>query len=146
MATATTRAMSRAPRRTAGLFATASSNISLITLPSYQASNLMSVQTSLQAVSNPHRREILRLVWDAEMSSRESASHFDVTWQAVSHNLRVLREAGLVSDRRDGTRRLYRTARDQLGPLEALLQDLWHDDLKRLEKVIEHDQAEGISG
>ena len=105
----------------------------------------MSVQTSLQAVSNPHRREILRLVWDAEMSSREIASHFDVTWQAVSHNLRVLREAGLVSDRRDGTRRLYRTARDQLGPLEALLRDLWHQDLKRLENVIEHDQAEGIS-
>ena len=105
----------------------------------------MSVQTSLQAVSNPHRREILRLVWDAEMSSREIASHFDVTWQAVSHNLRVLREAGLVSERRDGTRRLYRTARDELGPLEGLLRDLWRQDLKRLEKVIEHDQAEGIS-
>jgi DNA-binding transcriptional ArsR family regulator len=105
----------------------------------------MSMQTSLQAVSNPHRREILRLVWDAEMSSREIASHFDVTWQAVSHDLRVLREAGLVSERRDGTRRLYRTARDELGPLEALLQDLWRQDLERLEKVIEHDQAEGIS-
>ena len=105
----------------------------------------MRVQTSLQAVSNPDRREILRLVWDAEMSSREIASHFDITWQAVSHNLRVLREAGLVSERRDGTRRLYRTARDQLGPLEALLRDLWQQDLERLEKVIEHDQAKGIS-
>src|SRR3954469_9771813 len=105
----------------------------------------MSVPTSLQAVSNPHRREILRLVWDAEMSSQEIASHSDVTRQAVPHNIRVLREAGLVSERRDGTRRLFRTARDQLGPLEALLRDLWHEDLKRLEKVIEHDQAEGIS-
>ena len=137
--------MSRAPRRTAGLFVTGSSNIYLINLPSYQASKLIGVQTSLQAVSNPRRREILRLVWDAEMSSREIASHFAVTWQAVSHNLRVLREAGLVLERRDGTRRLYRTARDQLGPLEALLRDLWHQDLKRLERVIEHDQAEGIS-
>src|SRR5437763_1910030 len=135
--------MRRAPRRTAGLFATDTSNIDLITLPSYQASKLMSVRTSLQAVSNPHRREILRLVWDAEMSSREIASHFDVTWQAVSNNLRVLREAGLVSERKDGTRRLYQTARDQLGPLEALLRELWHQDLERLEKVIEHDQAEG---
>jgi DNA-binding transcriptional ArsR family regulator len=105
----------------------------------------MSVQTSLQAVSNPHRREILRLVWDTEMPSREIASHFDVTWQAVSHNLRVLREAGLVSERKDGTERLYRTARDQLGPLEALLRDLWRQDLKRLENVIEHDRAEGVS-
>ena len=103
------------------------------------------MQTSLQAVSNPHRREILRLVWDTEMSSREIASHFDVTWQAVSHNLRVLGEAGLVSKRQDGTRRLYRTARDQLGPLEAVLRDLWQQDLKRLEKVIEQDQAEGIA-
>src|SRR5436190_3141704 len=138
------RAMSRAPRRIAGLFAPGSSNIDLI-IPLVLSTRLMSMQTSLQAVSNPHRREILRLVWDAEMSSREIASHFDVTWQAVSHNLRVLREAGLVSERKDGTRRLYRTARDQLGPLEALLRDLWHQDLKRLENVIEHDQAEGIS-
>lgn len=105
----------------------------------------MRVQASLQAVSNPNRREILRLVWDDEMSSRDIASHFDVTWQAVSHNLRVLREAGLVSERKDGTRRLYRTARDQLGPLEALLRDLWTQDLKRLEKVIEQDEAERIS-
>ena len=102
------------------------------------------MQTSLQAISNPHRRKILRLVWDAEMSSREIASHFDVTWQAISHNLRLLREAGLISERRDGTRRLYRTAREELGPIEALLRDLWHQDLKRLEKVIEQDQA-GIS-
>jgi len=106
----------------------------------------MGMQTSLQAVSNPHRREILRLVWDTELSSREIASHFDVTWQAVSHNLRVLREAGLVSERKDGTRRLYRTARDQLGPLEALLRDLWQQDLKRLETVIERDRTEGVSG
>ena len=103
------------------------------------------MEASLQAISNPHRREILRLVWDTEMSSREIASHFDVTWQAVSHNLRVLGEAGLVSKRQDGTRRLYRTARDQLGPLEAVLRDLWQQDLKRLEKVIERDQAGGIS-
>src|SRR5438874_11549784 len=113
--------MSRAPPRTAGLFASGSSSIDLIKLPSYQGSRLMSMQTSLQAVSNPHRREILRLVWDAEMSSREIASHFDVTWQAVSHDLRVLREAGLVSERRDGTRLLFWTARDELGTLETLL-------------------------
>src|SRR5881296_1737911 len=103
------------------------------------------MEDALAAVSHPQRRKILRLVWDSERTSSDIASHFDVSWQAVSHNLRVLREAGLVSERRDGTRRLYRTARDQLGPLEALLRDLWHQDLKRLENVIEHDQAEGIS-
>jgi DNA-binding transcriptional ArsR family regulator len=100
------------------------------------------MQATLEAVAHPHRREILRLVWDAELSSREIASHFDVTWQAVSHNLRVLREAGLLSERRDGTRRLYRADRDQLASLEALLKDLWRQDLERLERVIERDRSE----
>jgi DNA-binding transcriptional ArsR family regulator len=103
------------------------------------------VQSTLEAVANPHRREILRLVWDAELSSREIASHFDVTWQAVSHNLRVLREAGLVSERRAGTRRIYRAERDRLAPLEALLQDMWRQDLERLERVMEDDRSQGSS-
>jgi DNA-binding transcriptional ArsR family regulator len=99
------------------------------------------MQATLQAVTNPDRRKILRLVWDAELSSRDIAAHFDVTWQAVSHNLRVLREAGLISERRVGTRRLYRAARDQLGPLESLLRDFWRQDLERLERVIENARA-----
>ena len=101
------------------------------------------MQSTLEAVANPHRREILRLVWDAELSSREIASHFDVTWQAVSHNLRVLREAGLISERRAGTRRLYRAERDRLAPLEALLEDMWRQDLERLERVMEDDRSQG---
>jgi DNA-binding transcriptional ArsR family regulator len=99
--------------------------------------------STLQAIDSPQRRRILRLVWDAERSSREIASHFDVTWQAVSHNLRVLREAGLVSERRDGTRRLYRAVRDQLGPLEPLLRDFWRHDLEELGQAIERDRPEG---
>ena len=97
------------------------------------------MQGALEAVANPQRREILRLVWDAELASREIASHFDVTWQAVSHNLRVLKDAGLVSERRDGTKRLYRADRDALGPLETVLKDLWRRDLDRLGEVIERD-------
>jgi DNA-binding transcriptional ArsR family regulator len=103
------------------------------------------VQATLEAVTNPRRREILRLVWDEEKSSRDIASHFDVTWQAVSHNLRVLREAGLVAERRDGTRRLYRAERDRLGPLQGVLEDLWRQDLERLGRVIERDRAEEVS-
>lgn len=98
------------------------------------------MQATLEAVSHPHRREILRLVWDSERTSREIASNFDVTWQAVSHNLRVLREAGLVSERREGTRRFYRADRDRLRHLEALLEDFWRQDLKRLDRVIERDR------
>ena len=97
--------------------------------------------TALQAVNNPVRRRILRLVWDDELSSRDIASHFDVTWQAVSHNLRVLREANLIYERREGARRLYRAARDNLGPLEALLRDYWRDELEQLDRVIEQDTS-----
>lgn len=103
------------------------------------------MQSALQAVNSPHRRAILRLVWDAELSSREIADHFEITWQAVSHNLRVLKDAGLLSERREGTRRLYLAARDRFGPLETLLHDLWRRDLERLDQVIKEDQARGES-
>ena len=100
------------------------------------------MQATLEAVSSPRRRAILRLVWDGEMSSREIASHFDVTWQAVSQNLRVLRDAGLVAERQEGTRRFYRAERDRLGPVEALLKEMWRQDLAQLDRVIERDRAE----
>ena len=100
------------------------------------------MQATLEAVSNPRRRTILRLVWDSEMSSRDIASHFDVTWQAVSQNLRVLRDAGLVSERQEGTRRFYKAERDRLGPLEALLKEMWSQDLAQLDRVIQLDRAE----
>ena len=100
----------------------------------------MAVQAALEAVANPQRRAILRLVWDAELPSGAIAEHFEVTWQAVSHNLRVLKDAGLVAERRDGTRRFYRADRKGLGPLETLLKDLWRQDLDRLGKVIASDR------
>lgn len=98
------------------------------------------MQAALEAVANPQRRAILKLVWDSELPSRAIAQHFDVTWQAVSHNLRVLKTAGLISERRDGTRRLYRADRESLGPLETVLKELWHRDLDRLDEVIKTDR------
>jgi DNA-binding transcriptional ArsR family regulator len=106
---------------------------------------VVAVQSALQAVANPLRLEILRLVWDSERSSREIAEHFEVTWQAVSHNLRVLREAGLLTERRNGTRRLYRAAREELGPLETFLADMWAEDLGRLNKAITRDVSKDES-
>lgn len=103
------------------------------------------MQAALEAVANPGRRRILRLVWDDELSSREIASHFDVTWQAVSHNLKVLKDAGLVAERRQGTSRLYRADRDKLRPLEAILQEFWRTDLERLDRVIQSDRRRGGS-
>lgn len=102
------------------------------------------VQAVLDAVSSPRRREILRLVWRAELSAGEIASHFDVSWPAVSQNLRLLREAGLVVERREGTRRLYRADQEALGPLRSILRDMWRADLADLRRLAEDE--EGVVG
>jgi DNA-binding transcriptional ArsR family regulator len=95
------------------------------------------VQAHLKAISNPRRREILRLVWDRELSAGQIAARFDVSWPAVSQNLNVLRRAGLLSERRDGARRLYRADGAALGSLEVVLRDMWEQDLDRLKDAIE---------
>jgi DNA-binding transcriptional ArsR family regulator len=95
------------------------------------------VQEALDAIASPRRREILRLVWDRELSAGEIAAHFDVSWPAVSQNLNVLREAGLVSERRDGRRRLYRAQPRALGPLAAALRQMWATELRTLKREVE---------
>ena len=66
------------------------------------------MQELLEAIAEPRRREILRLVRSDELPAGAIAAHFaDVTRPAISQHLRVLREAGLLAERRDGTRRLY---------------------------------------
>jgi DNA-binding transcriptional ArsR family regulator len=95
------------------------------------------VQQTLDAIASPRRREMLRLVWDRELSAGEIASHFDVSWPAVSQNLNVLREAGLVSERREGRRRLYRAEPRALGPLAEALREMWKSDLKSLKLEVE---------
>ena len=82
----------------------------------------------------------MRLVWDEEMSSRAIASHFDVTWPAISQNLRVLEIAGLVRTRREGTTRFYRADRARLGPLKAILTKMWEEDLDRLALLAEDEE------
>lgn len=94
-------------------------------------------EAALQAVASPRRRKILRLVWARELTSGEIASHFDVSWPAVSQNLRVLEGAGLLRTRRRGTTRLYRANRAQLGPLKSVLMKMWETDLDRLAQLAE---------
>lgn len=95
------------------------------------------MQPVLDAISSPRRREILRLVWDRELTAGQIASRFDVSWPAVSQNLGVLRRAGLVTERREGTRRFYRATPRALGPLEAALRQMWDQDLDRLKEAVE---------
>jgi len=94
---------------------------------------------ALQVVSEPRRREILRLVWSEELSAGEIAGRFDVTFGAVSQHLGILRDAGFLQLRRDGNRRLYRADRDRLGPLAQALEAMWTETLDRLADAVESD-------
>lgn len=91
----------------------------------------------MQIVAEPTRREIIRLVWDDEMSAGDIASRFDITFGAVSQHLSRLREAGLVEMRRDGNMRIYRADRDALEPFRQILEMAWAGTLQRLADTIE---------
>jgi DNA-binding transcriptional ArsR family regulator len=95
---------------------------------------------AVRAVAEPRRREILRLCWDRERTAGDIAGHFEVTFGAVSQHLAVLRDAGLVAVRREGTFRWYRADRRTLGPLGVYLESLWADQLDVLANLAE--QAE----
>ena len=66
------------------------------------------------AVADPRRRQILRTLREGERSAGEIARQFDVSWPAMSRHLRVLREAGLVLERREGRERRYSLSRGRL--------------------------------
>lgn len=92
---------------------------------------------ALQVVTEPHRREILRAVWNRERSAGDIAAQFPVTFGAVSQHLAVLRTAGFVTVRRDGTRRFYRADRERLGPLAQALEAMWRATLDELAAAVE---------
>jgi DNA-binding transcriptional ArsR family regulator len=98
------------------------------------------VEAALKAIAEPRRRAILGLVREGELSAGEIASHFDVTRPAVSQHLNVLKEAGLVSERRDGTRRLYRARPEGLGELRDFLNGFWDARLEALKREAEKEE------
>jgi DNA-binding transcriptional ArsR family regulator len=100
------------------------------------------VDAALRAIAEPRRRAILRLVWSQELPAGEIAEHFEVTRPAISQHLRVLKEAELVDERRDGTRRLYRARPDTIGALKTFLDDYWTTSLDRLRDLAEAEQQE----
>ena len=98
------------------------------------------MEAAIKAIAEPRRREILRLVWSTELPAGEIASHFDVTRPAISQHLRVLRRAGLVSERRDGTRRLYRARHETLEELRTFLERFWDERLALLKVAAEFEE------
>src|SRR5881409_1599257 len=98
------------------------------------------MDTALRAIVEPTRREILRLVWEDERTAGDIASHFEVSRAAVSQHLRVLKEAELVTERRDGTRRLYRARPERIEEVRTWLDGYWATGLERLKGAAEWDE------
>src|SRR5882672_9959689 len=100
------------------------------------------VDAALKAIAEPRRRAILRLVWSQELPAAEIAKEFgDVSRPAISQHLAVLKEADLVTERRDGTRRLYRAKPQTIADLRAFLDDHWTSGLERLRDVAEGEET-----
>ena len=96
---------------------------------------------ALRAIAAPRRRAILRLVARDELAAGEIAAAFDITRTAVSQHLTVLKEAGLLSERRDGTRRLYRARPEGLAGLRELLDDMWSSALDTARALAEEQRG-----
>ena len=95
------------------------------------------MEAALKAIAAQPRRQILSLVREDELSAGEIAAHFDVTRPAVSQHLTVLKEAGLVDERRNGTRRLYRARPEALVPIREFLEQFWDERLEALKREAE---------
>jgi DNA-binding transcriptional ArsR family regulator len=104
------------------------------------------VQAVIQGIGEPRRREILRLVRERELAAGEIAAQFEVTRPAVSQHLTVLKKAGLVRERREGTRRLYSARPEGFAELRSFLDGFWEDRLGRLKEAVEHESGRGRIG
>jgi DNA-binding transcriptional ArsR family regulator len=92
------------------------------------------------AIAQPKRREILRLLAGGELSAGQIAAHFEVTQPATSQHLAVLKHTGLITERRDGTRRLYSVRSEGLADLHDFLAQVLPAGLDRLKKAAEEEE------
>jgi DNA-binding transcriptional ArsR family regulator len=98
------------------------------------------MEEAIRAIAEPNRRRILKLVSGGELSAGEIASRFEITRPAVSQHLTVLREAGLVAERRDGTKRLYSLRPEGFADLRSFLEAFWEEGLERLKRTAEAEE------
>jgi DNA-binding transcriptional ArsR family regulator len=96
----------------------------------------------LSAIASPRRREILRLVWNRELSAGEIHQAMpDVTFGAVSLQLRTLTEAGLLDTRAESRSRFYRARREPLAPFAQMLESMWGNALWKLQLEAELEET-----
>jgi ArsR family transcriptional regulator len=91
-----------------------------------------------KAVADDSRRQVLLLLKDREKTPTEIATHFDFTLPALSTHLKVLRDAGLVNERREGQNRLYSVNRDSMSDMMRFFDLFWDDRLKSLKEYVEN--------
>lgn len=100
------------------------------------------MDAQLRALAEPRRRDILRLVWSQELPAGAIADRFAVTRPAISQHLTVLKAAGLIAERRDGTRRLYSARRERLAEVLEFLESFWDERLAALKQAAEAEARE----
>jgi DNA-binding transcriptional ArsR family regulator len=98
------------------------------------------MEAALKAIAEPRRRAILRLVSGTELPVGSIAVHFDISRPAISQHLTVLKEAGLVTERRNGTQRLYRARPEGLIDVRSFLDEFWSDRLEALKREAEREE------
>jgi DNA-binding transcriptional ArsR family regulator len=96
---------------------------------------------ALRALAEPRRRAILQLVAHSELAAGEIAGCFEVSRTAVSQHLTVLRNAGLLTERKVATRRLYRARPEGLSGLRQFLDQMWAFSLETARDLVEADRA-----
>jgi DNA-binding transcriptional ArsR family regulator len=101
---------------------------------------------ALRALAEPRRRAILQLVAHSELAAGEIASCFEVTRTAVSQHLTVLKNAGLLSERKVATRRLYRARPEGLASLRLFLDQMWASSLEVARDLVEADRGVSDDG
>ncbi len=103
----------------------------------------MAYGRAIEALGDSTRRAIFERLREGSRAVGELADGLPVSRPAVSQHLRVLKEAGLVSERRQGTRRLYRVRREGLTDLHSFLADFFDERLERLKDAAEAEERSG---
>ncbi|MBI4261185.1 MAG: winged helix-turn-helix transcriptional regulator [Actinobacteria bacterium] len=106
----------------------------------------MAYAKAIDALADPTRRAIFEILRAGPRSVGDVAAQVPVSRPAVSQHLRVLREAGLVDGRAEGTRRIYGIRRAGLRDLRAWVEGFWRDALASVKEVAEREPGEGGTG
>jgi DNA-binding transcriptional ArsR family regulator len=101
----------------------------------------MAYAQALQALGDPTRRAVLEGLRDGPRAVGEHAAQRQLRRPAVSHHQRVLKEAGLVTERQNGTRRLYRVEPDGLAELREYLEGFWEEALANFKAAAEKEEG-----